>query len=86
MREYTYSRKIVKRNSEADTSLLGVRLGRLCIENAVPVSIVAKRLDIAKPTIYDWFCGKVGVSKHLQKAVIDFCREMTDPSGPPSKA
>jgi hypothetical protein len=54
---YGYSKRLVQLNNNADQGLLGVRLGRVCIENDVPVSVVAAHLGVSRQTIYNWFCG-----------------------------
>jgi DNA-binding XRE family transcriptional regulator len=52
-----YSNRLVQLNNKADQSLLGVRLGRVCIEHDVPVSTVASELGVSRQTVYNWFCG-----------------------------
>jgi predicted transcriptional regulator len=49
----------------ADGRLLGVKLGRLCVERAIPVTEVAEYLKVSRMTVYNWFKGTVDVSyKH----------------------
>jgi hypothetical protein len=79
----SYSVKIVQLNAAADGELLGVQLGRLCIHMEIPVAHVADHLDVTKTTVYKWFLGRSQVSKHLTRAVLDICRDLTDPAGPP---
>lgn len=52
-----YSLRIRDLNAKADKSNLGVRLGRLCIEHDVPVSVIAQRMGVTRATVYNWFCG-----------------------------
>jgi len=54
---YGYSNRLIELNNNADGSLLGVRLGRVCIANDVPVSRVAGELKVSRQTVYNWFCG-----------------------------
>ena len=42
---------------QADQSLLGVRLGRVCIDNDVSVTEMASQLGVSRQTIYNWFVG-----------------------------
>ena len=42
---------------KANQRKLGVRLGRLCIQHDVPVTVVAQRMGVTRATIYNWFCG-----------------------------
>lgn len=54
---YGYSQRLVEANRNADTNSLGVALGKLCIELGVSVNEVAKRLDVSRATVYNWFWG-----------------------------
>jgi len=52
-----YSVRILNKNLTADADKIGVRLGRLCIEKDVPVRDVARRLNVSKQSVYNWFMG-----------------------------
>ena len=52
-----YSLRIQEANSKASKHKLGVRLGRLCIAQDIPVSVVAKCTGVPRQTVYNWFCG-----------------------------
>lgn len=54
---YGYSQRLVEANRNADTKSLGVALGKLCIELGVSVNEVAKKLDVSRATVYNWFWG-----------------------------
>mgnify|MGYP005989590039 CR=1 FL=1 len=54
---YGYSTHLDSLNQEADQSLLGVRLGRTCIDANVPVTEVASQLGVTRQTVYNWFTG-----------------------------
>ena len=54
---YGYSTRLVKLNKKADDRMLGVRLGRVCIGNDVPVLSLAMALGVSRQTVYNWFCG-----------------------------
>lgn len=54
---YGYSKRLIEQNTNADASKLGVRLGRVCIENDIPVLSVAIALGVSRQTVYNWFCG-----------------------------
>ena len=47
---------------EANKSLLGVQLGRICLEKDIPVTDVADFFDVSRVTVYSWFRGKTVVS------------------------
>jgi hypothetical protein len=55
-----YSFRLVKANQAADPKHIGVRLGRYCITNDIPVTTIAIKLGVTRMTIYNWFTG-VGV-------------------------
>ena len=65
----SYSIKILKANNDADNSLLGVRLGNLCINKDIPVHTIATSLGVSKSVVYRWFIGKHDISKHLRDKV-----------------
>ena len=69
---YGYSLTTVQRNREADGDKLGVALGRVCIERCIPVSEVAKRLRVTRPTIYNWFEGTCAPSAGLENEVASY--------------
>lgn len=52
-----YSLLLRDLNQKAPSILLGVRLGRACIEHNVPATVVAKVMGVSRQTIYNWFKG-----------------------------
>jgi len=54
---YGYSVRLIQLNNEADDTLIGVRLGRVCIQHDISVLDVANELRVSRQTIYHWFCG-----------------------------
>lgn len=54
---YGYSTRLIELNKKADDRMLGVRLGRVCIENDIPVLSVAISMGVSRQTVYNWFCG-----------------------------
>ena len=52
-----YSLRLRDLNAKADKRKLGVRLGRLCIKQDVPVAVVARTMGVTRTTVYNWFCG-----------------------------
>lgn len=53
-----YSIRVAKAIQSASDTLLGVRLGLMCLERDVPVTEVAERLGVTRTTVYSWFVGK----------------------------
>lgn len=54
---YGYSQRVVDANKGASKTLLGVRLGRVCIAKDVPVTDVAETIGVSRETVYNWFSG-----------------------------
>ena len=69
---YGYSMKLFKTNAAADPSLLGVRLGRECIERDISVQAVAEALNVSRQTIYNWFRGDYSPHPKTDRAIHDF--------------
>jgi hypothetical protein len=53
-----YSHNLVKLIEGADPQLIGVQLGRMCIENDIPVREIATSLNVSRMTVYHWFAGR----------------------------
>lgn len=53
-----YSHNLVKLLESADPNLIGVQLGRMCIENDISVRDVATELGVSRMTVYHWFAGR----------------------------
>jgi hypothetical protein len=63
-----YSTLTVREIKEANASLLGVKLGLVCITRDIPVKDVAEFFGVSRVTVYGWFKGKTIVSgKHSEK-------------------
>lgn len=73
---YGYSVRLLEANREADAGLLGVRLGRVCIKNRIPVSDVARRLGVTRQTVYNWFCGVNGPHENMLEQVESLLAEL----------
>lgn len=54
---YGYSIRLVEKIKKADESLIGVQFGLACIAHDIPVSEVAHKLGVTRPTVYSWFLG-----------------------------
>jgi len=55
----TYGDRLLLQLKEGDSTLLGVQLGRLCVEANIPASYVAAALEVSKNTMHLWFRGQV---------------------------
>jgi hypothetical protein len=55
----TYGDKLLLQLQQADATLLGVQLGRLCVEANLPVVYVAEALNVSRNTVHLWFRGQM---------------------------
>jgi hypothetical protein len=63
-----YSTLTVQEIQEANPTLLGVKLGKICVNKDIPVIDVAEYFGVSRVTVYAWFRGKTVVSgKHADK-------------------
>jgi len=67
-----YSQKVAQLNKAASIKNLGVRLGRYCISNDVPVTDVMVLFNVTRQTVYNWFSGTHIPSKDHQKNISTF--------------
>lgn len=74
---YGYSARLIALNKKADSKLLGVRLGRVCIQQNIPVSTVAARLGVSRQTIYNWFMGETNLQDQSVDAVQDLIKSFS---------
>lgn len=70
-----YSIALLRKVKAADPKLLGVQLGRFCIDNDIPVSTVAKKFGVSRAAVYCWFAGTYAPNKNLQDRIIKFISE-----------
>lgn len=66
---YGYSQELIEHNRRASDRMLGVRLGRVCIEHKVPVSVVANVFGVTRQTVYNWFKGAANPAGSLHTLV-----------------
>jgi hypothetical protein len=63
-----YSVLTIQEIKEANPVLLGVKLGKICVERDIPVKDVSEYFGVSRVTVYAWFRGKMVVSgKHVEK-------------------
>ena len=55
----TFGDKLLLQLKDGDPTLLGVQLGRLCVEANLPVAYVAIALEVTRNTVHLWFRGQV---------------------------
>lgn len=52
-----YSLKALRLNEAADSSKIGVQLGRACMAKDISVIEVSKRIGVSRECVYKWFFG-----------------------------
>lgn len=57
-----YSALTIREIEEANPMLLGVKLGKICVERDIPVKDVSEFFGVSRVTVYAWFRGKTVVS------------------------
>jgi len=66
---YGYTTRLGSLNKLADGSMLGVKLGRVCIREEVPVAQVARQLGVSRQAVYNWFLGMHEPSEELRATI-----------------
>lgn len=69
-----YSYRLVQANRAANSKHIGVRLGKWCIANDMPVEEVARNFDVSRMTIYSWFTGASNPHKAKAEKIEKFLR------------
>jgi DNA-binding XRE family transcriptional regulator len=67
-----YSKRVIDANKKASLDSLGVRLGRLCINEDISVAEVAEVLGVSRMTIYKWFTGHFTPKKTFEGKILAF--------------
>jgi DNA-binding XRE family transcriptional regulator len=66
---YGYSAKTIQLNKKADSSRLGVALGRSAIKLGISVADIAGTLKVSRQTIYNWFIGSYNPKDTYTKSI-----------------
>lgn len=69
-----YTIKVAEAIKNADGSLLGVQLGRICLDRGISVVEASRVLGVTRQTVYQWFCGDTCPHDHH----LDMIREWMD--------
>lgn len=71
-----YTIKVADAIKNADGSLLGVKLGRVCLNRDISVQEAARTLDVTRQTIYQWFCGDTNPQAHHLDAMLKWMDDL----------
>ena len=66
-----YSIHLQKLNKAASAKSIGVRIGRFCIKNNIPVKSVATQFGITRQAVYNWFSGKSVPNQKMAAQISD---------------
>lgn len=67
-----YSIALLRKVKAADPKAIGVKLGRFCINNDIPVAIVAEKFGVSRAAVYCWFVGGYAPNKTLHDRITKF--------------
>ena len=74
---YGYSAKTIQLNKQADSSRLGVALGKAAIKLGISVADIATTIGVSRQTIYNWFVGSYEPDKRYAKNVTKLLNSLT---------
>lgn len=72
-----YSLHAVMRNQESNQALLGVQLGKACIEHGVSAIEVAKACGVSRECVYRWFFGISTPQDHNKEKIAALLASLT---------
>ena len=62
----TYRDATLLKINAAEAGSIPVRLAKQCVRHKIPVSAIADKLKVSRPTVYAWFTGKTTPIKSLE--------------------
>lgn len=77
-----YSIRVAETIKKADGNLVGVQLGRICLERDLSVAEVARILGVSRQTVYGWFCGTKTPQPHHRHVIASWVEEFRRSSSP----
>lgn len=76
LRGFSYT--TVKAIQAADARLVGVQLGRICVDRSIPAATIAEMLGVSRQTVYSWFTGRFSPTtekaERIQALILDFTK------------
>jgi len=70
-----YSLKFAKAVAKANQDLVGVMLGKLCIDKDISVIEVANYFSVSRTAIYAWFLGKSQPNKIHETKIYKYLKK-----------
>ena len=75
-----YTIKVAEAIKNADGSLLGVQLGRICLDRDISVLEAARTLGVTRQTVYQGFCGEASPHSHHLDMMQEWMDKLTKPT------
>lgn len=72
-----YTIKVAEAIKNADGSLIGVQLGRVCLSRDISVLEAARTLGVTRQTVYQWFCGETSPQAYHLDAIRAWLDKLT---------
>lgn len=64
-----YSTLFLRKVEEADQGDLVIQYANACIDRDLPITEIARRMDVTRATIYNWFTGKSAPRAHQKEKI-----------------
>ena len=71
-----YSQSVIEANQQANPDNVGVLLGRACIAQKYPISLVAKELEISRQAVYHYFSGNANPAKDKEDLIYNIIQRL----------
>jgi len=67
-----YTLAIVLKNKQADGKMVGVKIGRICINKNISVKEIAEIAGVSNVNVYAWFAGEYAPQPNTAKKIFDY--------------
>ena len=64
-----YSTLFIRKVEEADQGTLVIQFANACIDRELPIAEIARRMEVTRATVYNWFTGKSSPRVHQQEKI-----------------
>ena len=64
-----YSTLFIRKVEEADQGDLVIQFASACIDRELPIAEIARRMEVTRATVYNWFTGKSSPRAHQQEKI-----------------
>jgi hypothetical protein len=64
-----YSEQFILSLNKADPTRAGVQLGKVCVKANLPITHVAKALDVSRMSVHSWFRGQYVREQYYERII-----------------